>query len=761
MSTTLSERLKKLSPAKRMLLLKSMREGGARAEGVAPIARRARGGAAPLSFAQQRLWFLNEFAPGGAAYNLHAAVRLTGRLRVDVLERTLTEIVRRHESLRTTFAVEGESPAQVVAPAAPVRLELVDLGGSQEPEAEARRLSDAEAQRPFDLARGPLFRCALLRLDASQHVVLFTTHHIVSDGWSAGVLVRELFTLYEAYSRGEESPLEELPIQYADYAAWQRGWLQGEVLEEQLSYWRGQLAGAPPVLELPTDRPRPAVQSQKGAAHKFVLDVALREELKRLGRREGATLFMTLLAAFQVLLSRYTGQSDVVVGSPVAGRGRLETEGLIGFFVNTLALRARMDDNPTFAGLLRRVRETTLGAFAHQDVPFEKLVEELQPGRSTGHTPLFQVVFVMQNAPREEFQSPGLTFERFEHEVKTAKFDLTLSVAEAEEGLRASVEYAADLFDAETVGRLAAHFETLLRAAAADPEARVSELPLLDADERRRLLDAAGDGLEYPQHLCLHELFERQVRLTPDAPALTFDGASLTYSELNARANRLAHYLRRHGVGAESRVALLMERSAGMVVSVLAVLKAGGCYVPLDPQYPPGRLAFMLEDSGAEVILTESSLAGNLASGRPARLVCLDAERDRLAAEASSDPGLKLDPGCAAYVIYTSGSTGRPKGVVVTHANVGRLFDSTRPLFSFSPSDVWTLFHSYAFDFSVWELWGALLHGGRLVVVPYWVSRSPEAFRRLLAVEGVTVLSQTPSAFRQLIAEEARAGDGA
>jgi len=756
MSTTLSERLKKLSPAKRMLLMKAMREEAAQAEGAA-VARRARQGPSPLSFAQQRLWFLNEFAPGGAVYNLPAGVRLKGRLRVDVLERTLSEIVRRHESLRTTFAVVGDSPAQLVAPAGPVRLPLIDLRRAPAPEAEARRLADIEAQKPFDLAAGPLIRCALLRLGEEEHVALFTTHHIVSDGWSAGVLVRELRALYEAYSRGAESPLPELTIQYADYAAWQREWLRGERLEKQLAYWRDQLGGAPPVLELPTDRPRPAVRSQRGGAHRFVLDAGLREELKRLGRREGATLFMTLLAAFQLLLSRYSGQTDIVVGSPVAGRGLPETEPLIGFFVNTLALRARLPDDPTFAELLGRVRDTTLGAFAHQDVPFEKLVEELQPERSLAHAPLFQVAFVLQNASHEELQAPGLTFEPFEHEVKTAKFDLTLTAAESEEGLRASFEYSADLFDERTIRRMSAHFETLLRAAAADPARRVSALPLLTPGERARLLDRAGDARQYPQRFCLHELFERQAARTPGAVALTFEGESLTYAELNARANQLAHYLRRAGVGPESRVALLLERSAEMVVSILAVLKAGGCYVPLDPEYPAERLRFMLEDSGAGVALTQERLRGRLGGGA-ARAVCVDAGREQFARESVSDPGARPDPENAAYVIYTSGSTGRPKGVLVTHANVGRLFDSCAPLFDFTGADVWTLFHSYAFDFSVWEMWGALLHGGRLVVVPFWVSRSPEAFRRLLAGEAVTVLSQTPSAFRQLIAEDARAG---
>ncbi|HEX8355631.1 MAG TPA: condensation domain-containing protein, partial [Pyrinomonadaceae bacterium] len=646
-----------------------------------PLVAGRRGDATPLSFTQQRLWFLHQLDPADASYHVPVAIRLTGALDTAALGRSLTEVVRRHESLRTTFDVVEGQPVQVAAPPAEVPLPALDLSAlpAGRREAEALRLAAREARLPFDLSAGPPLRAALLRLSDAEHVVLFTMHHIVSDAWSMGVLVREIAALYEAYARGEESPLSELPIQYADYAAWQRGWLQGEVLEEQLSYWRGQLEGAPPVLELPTDRPRPAVASHRGGRVSFTLGTSLSEALSRLGRREGATTYMTLLAAYKVLLSRYTGQTDLVVGTPIAGRGRAEVEPLIGFFVNTLALRARMDDDPTFAELVRRVRETCLGAYAHQDVPFEKLVEELRPERSMSYEPIFQVTFGLHNVPRADLRLPGLSLDGVGEAEPSAKYDLMLTMEEREGDLAGLFVYNSDLFDAATVERMGGHLRTLLEAVVADPGRRVSEHPLLGEDERRRLLVEFNDTRrDYPRDLCLHELFGRQVGRTPDAVALAHDGGQLTYAELDGRAERLARHLRLLGVGPEVRVAIFMSRSVEMVVSILGVLKAGGCYVPLDPEYPLGRLSFMLEDSGAAVVLTLEGLLDSLPSHR-AQEVCVDSEWEAISAagaDGGDDPGvggIRPDPDGLAYVMYTSGSTGTPKGVSVTHRNVTRL----------------------------------------------------------------------------------------
>ncbi|HWS53889.1 MAG TPA: condensation domain-containing protein, partial [Pyrinomonadaceae bacterium] len=657
------------SDRRKLLSLMLQKEGGA-----APSARAipSRGGEGPwpLSFAQQRLWLLDQLEGGGPAYSVPTAVRLTGRLDAAALRAALSEVARRHEALRTTFAAEAGRPVQLVRPPSAVALPVIDLSrlGAGRAEAEARRAAREEAGRGFDLSSGPLLRARLLRLSEEEHVALLNMHHIISDAWSRGVLIGELVRLYEAYAVGRKSPLAELEVQYADYAVWQRDWLRGEVLEEQLSYWRRQLEGAPAITDLPSDRPRPALQSQRGAEYKFALDGKLSSELKKLSREEGVTPFMLLLAAFKVLLYRYTGQTDLVVGTPIAGRTRAEVEPLIGFFVNTLALRTDLSADPSFVELLGRARETCLGAYAHQDVPFERLVEELQPERSLAHAPLFQVMFGLQNTPQAETRLPGVTLSQFEVERATAKYDLTLMMAEGEGRLSASFEYSTDLFDEPTIRRMSDNFGVLLAGVAADPGRRLSELPLLTDDERRRLLvDYNDTAREYPAGLTIHSLFEQQVRRTPHCVALTFEGAHLTYAELNARANRLAHYLRRRGVGPDSRVALMLERSADLVVSLLAVLKAGGAYVPLDPDYPRDRLSFMLEDSGSSLLVTDSALAAAAGQSWGGEALCLDLLSEELAAESDSDPSPPPPPDALCYVIYTSGSTGRPKGAMNTH----------------------------------------------------------------------------------------------
>ena len=723
-----------------------------------PLVPVPREGSLPLSFAQERLWFIDHLAPGSALYNIPVALRIAGPLDAGVLALTLGTIAGRHEALRTVFALRDGAPVQIVTdpftPALPV-IDLADLSDRSDRsdlrDRQASSLIREEAGRPFDLRTGPLLRLGLLRLAADEHILLLTLHHIASDGWSMGVLVHEVTALYAAFAEGRPSPLPELAVQYGDFAAWQRSWLQGAVLDGEIAYWRRQLAGLPPTLELPTDRPRPAVQSFRGASRPVRLPGALTRQVEALGRREGATLFMVLLAGFQVLLARTSGQQDLAVGSPVAGRNRVETEGLIGFFVNTLVLRGDLTGDPTFRELLRRVRETALDAYSHQDVPFEKLVQELAPQRNLAHAPLFQVVLTLQNTPARPLELPGLAVDLLAVETGTAKFDLTLTLQEDDGMLAGSLEHNAGLFDVATMERLLDRLLRLTAAAAMDPDLRLSALPLLSSQERHQLL-VEGRGRESagPRVAGLHHLFEQQVERRPDATALVCQGQSMTYRDLDRAANRLARLLIDREVGAEVRVGLCLERSLEMVVAILAVLKAGGAYVPLDPALPSERLLFQLEDAGVAALVTQTACRAQV-SAWMGPLLCLDDldELDELD-EISPAPCGWTDGDGLAYILYTSGSTGRPKGVAVTHSNVIRLLNVTREPFSFGPQDTWTLFHSYAFDFSVWELWGALAHGGRVVVLPRDVARSPDDFFRLLSAERVTVLNQTPSAFRQL-----------
>jgi amino acid adenylation domain-containing protein len=731
--------------------------------GPATIVRveREDGARLPLSYAQQRLWFVEQLEPGLSTYNVPVGVRLRGQLDVSALERTLSEIVRRHEVLRTSFVEERGQAVQVIEEPALMRLEVEDLSSlpDGEREDEVMRMLSVEGQHPFDLSRGPLLRVCLWKLSEQEHVLQLTMHHIISDGWSMDVLVREVAALYKAYLMGHPSPLPELSIQYADFAVWQRQWLTGEVLKRQLAYWRQQLAAPLPVLELPSDRARPQVRSNRGASERVVVEREVSEALKEMSRREGVTMFMLLLAAWQTLLFRYSGQTDIIVGTVIANRNRAETEGLIGFFVNTLVLRTDLSGDPTFKELLQRVREVCLEGYAHQDVPFEKLVEELQPERDFSRSPLFQNMFVLQNATRGVLELPGLTLHSLESHSEAVKFDLTFSLSESDNGLHGELSYSTDLFEAGSIKQLLDHFQVLLHGLASAPShLPLSLLPLLSPSERQHLLSLSNPSLSaFPQESPLHLLFEQQVSLSPFAIALSFEDRHLSYAELNARANQLAHHLRSLGVGPEVLVALCVERSVEMVVGLLAILKAGGAYLPLDPSYPQERLSFMMEDAQVSVLLTQSSLLDSLPQHQ-IRTFCLDTDWPLLSSLSMENPLPLTVPDNLAYLIYTSGSTGGPKAVMVSHHQVERLMRATARHFDFTGQDVWTLFHSVAFDFSVWEMWGALLCGGRLVVVPYWVSRSAEAFTELLREEGVTVVNQTPSAFRQLLkVEEQRA----
>jgi aspartate racemase len=684
--------------------------------GHAPIPRAPREGVLPLSFAQERLWFFDQLEPGIPAYHIPMALRLTGALDVSALERSLSEIVRRHEPLRTAFPVLKGKPVQDIAPAVEARLPVVDLGSVplDDREAHARRLTSEEARRPFDLARGPLVRATLFLLEEEVHILLLTMHHIVSDAWSMGIFFRELVALYGAYSAGKPSPLRDLPIQYADFAVWQREWLQGEVLDAHLSYWKEQLAGAPALLELPTDRPRPPEQGFGGAWESAQLPEWLSESLRALSRQEGATLFMTLLAAFQVLLSRYSRQDDIVVGTPIANRNRFEIEDLIGFFVNTLVLRSDLSGNPTFRELLRRVREVCLEAYEHQDLPFERLVQELRPERNLSYSPVFQVMFAVQNAPRRRLELPNLRVTWVGVEGGTAKFDLALSVVEGKQGLGAAFEYKRDLFDRATIGRMLGHYRTLLEGIVEDPDRRISLLPLLTEEERREMLVTWNDTRrDYPRDVCVHELVEAQAERTPDAIAVVFGDRRLTYCELNARANQLAHYLGRRGVGPEVRVGLCVERSLEMVVGHLGILKAGGAFVPLAPTQPRGRLSFMLDDTRAPVLLIQEHLVEDL-SPHGVDVVCLDTDWTKIEEESREDPVNVTMPENLAYVTYTSGSTGRPKGVQIHHRGLCNLLLSSIQSFGVGDTSRLAQINHFGFDGVTWECFMALTSGAAL-----------------------------------------------
>ena len=694
--------------------------GGGAAAGAPAIVPVPREGELPLSFAQERLWFIDQLQPGESAYNVPGAWRLSGPLDVPALGRALSEVVRRHQVLRSVLRAGEEGPVQVVLPPEAVRLEPDDLSAlpAERRAAEARRIAREETEAPFDLAAGPLFRARLLRLGAESHVLLVTMHHAVSDGWSMGVLFRELAPLYGAFVRGEPSPLAELPVQYADFAAWQRRWLDGGAREAQLAYWTGHLAGAPAVLELATDRPRPPVQSFHGAMELDVLPAELLDRLRALARREGGTLYMVLLSAFTILLSRWSGQEDVVVGTPIAGRTRRETEGLIGVFLNTLALRTDLSGNPTFRALLGRVRETTLDGYAHQDLPFEALVEALQPERSLGHSPLYQALFALQNLGTGELELPGLEVAAMPLPVTSSKNDVSLYAAEKPDGLHCSVIYNPDLLDAAAMGRMLGHFRTLLESAAADPARPIAELEMLGAAERAQVLRAWNrTAKEWPSAATIHGLIAERAARTPDAEAVVFRGASLTYAGLEARANRLANHLRRLGAGPEARVGICLERSADTIVAMLAVLKAGAAYLPLDPAYPADRLAYMLEDSGARLLVTQESLR-TLLPAADLWIVSVDGDAEAIAAESPDAPATGVVPENAAYVIYTSGSTGRPKGVQVTHANVASFFAGMDERVGGPVPGTWLAVTRISFDIHVLELLWTLARGFRVVVQP-------------------------------------------
>ncbi|MEH1940532.1 MAG: amino acid adenylation domain-containing protein [Nostoc sp.] len=757
------QQLAALSPEQRVVLEKRLKQ-----RGLSPltnpeiskieISKRKDYNELPLSFAQQRLWFFQQLNPDNSAYNGMSALSLKGQLNVALLEKVFTEIVRRHESLRTTFITNSQGqPIQVIASSQPIILPIIDLQGAPNQQEEVQRLASVQVQQPFDLTK-PLLRITLLKLTQTEYVLFLIMHHIISDRWSDGVFVREMKVLYEAFANEQPSPLAELPIQYADWAIWQQQYLQGEVLATQIAYWKKQLAHLA-VLELPTDRPRPSVPTYQGAIQSFELSKTLSDALKAMSAKEGVTLFMLLVAVFKVLLHKYTNQSDIVVGTDIANRNRVETEGLIGFLINTLVLRTDLSGNPSFRSLLHRVREVTLGAYDHQDLSFDKLVDILNPERNLAQmVPLLQVKFDLQLARVEPLELSNLTVSPLTFNNGTAKFELRFNLVETERGLTGKVEYSTDLFDIATIMWMVEHFQTLLEEIVVHPEYRLSELSLLTPTEQHKLLvEWNNTEVEYPQ-TCIHQLFATQVKRTPEAVAVVCENEQLTYKELNARANQLAHHLQKLGVGTEVLVGICVERSSKTlpkaslhtIVGLLGILKAGGAYVPLDPVYPQERLAFMLQDAQVPIILTQQHLVEKLPEHQ-AQVVCLDIDWDNIAQNSPENPIVNSQASDLAYIIYTSGSTGKPKGVCGSHQGAINRFHWMWQTYPFTSEDICCQKTSLNFVDSVWEIFGALLQGVKTVIIPDRVVKAPKEFVTTLANNHVTRLLVVPSLLRVLL----------
>jgi len=715
----------------------------------------------PTSFAQQRLWFLDQFEPGSPFYNIPTAVRIIGKLDIPALQDTIDEIVYRHESLRTTFDKVDDEPVQVIHADMVCPLEIVDLRAlpADEREAEAQRMATNEARTPFDLKTGPLFRSKLIRLKDDEAIMLVTMHHIISDGWSIGVFMREVALIYDAFSKDRDVPLPDLPIQYADFSKWQRDWLQGEVLEKQMRFWKETLGPVPPVLELPTDKPRPAIQSNRGANYHHRIPRALYDQLVAHARQQGVTPFMALLGIFYLLLHRYSGQDDICVGTPIANRTQAETEGLIGFFVNTLVLRAQIKDGISFNQLLQEIRQHTLQAYAHQDVPFEMLVEALQPERSMSHSPLFQVMFILQNATGDGHAMQNVSaadtirMEQIEVDAGTSTFDITVSLAEQNTHLLASVEYCTDLFEKETMARFIQHYENLIRAALSQPDVPVFRLPVLNQQEQKVILQDWNNGpVHYEWRRCMHHLVSEHARQTPEAVAVAIDGRHLTYGALERRANQLARRLIKEGVQPETAVGICLEKSHDLMIAVLAVLKAGGGYVPMDPDYPPERLAYMIGDAQTPVLLTHTSLLERLPQS-PARPICLDREAAALDALPDTDPQVAVAPDNLAYMIYTSGTTGKAKGVCIAHqswVNSYFAWESAYELKTRCRSHLQMA--NFSFDVFAGDTIRALASGGKLTLIPRDTLLNAEKLYAEMLREQVTIAEFVPAVLRNLTA---------
>ena len=715
------------------------------------IPRISRDADLPLSFSQARLWLLDQLEPGSATYNIPTFFGLKGHLNIPVLERALSEIVRRHEVLRTYYSTANGQPVQKIALSAVLAIPVIDLQPLTDDERskEAQRLAAKCASTSFDLSKPPMLRPLLLKCSADEHIFLLDIHHIAFDGWSLGIFIRELSALYNAFLHKETSPLPELPVQYADFAAWQRARLQGDVLQTQLDYWKNKLSGTLPVLELPTDHARPPVQTYKGGTVRFSFPRELTEALNRLSRQEGVTLFVALLAAFNTLLLRYTGQDDIILGTPIAGRERADLETLIGCFSNTLVIRTDASGNPSFRTLLKRVLEANLGAQSHQDLPFEKLVEELHSKRDLSRSPIFQVLFSLLNTRTEPLTLTGLQPAALSFQDGGAKYDLSLNLEETPNGLEGGWSYNSDLFEHSTIARMAGHFTTLLEGIVYDPDAPLQSFPLLPAKEREQILvEWNRTATDYASEFCLHELFEAQAQRVPGATAVEFDRKQLTYRELDERSTRLAAHLQSLGVAPDTLVAVCMDRSLDFVVVLLGILKAGGAYVPMDPTFPSDRLRFMLEDSQPRVVITQTSLRDRIPEEQP-NVICMN----RFSAPANSniDRSSSASSARLAYVLYTSGSTGKPKGVEISHRSVVNFLSAMRATPGFEPDDVLLSVTTPSFDIFGLELWLPLLSGAKVILVPPEVSKDGARLAAAISLGHATVMQATPSTWRLLL----------
>ncbi|MBG1260771.1 non-ribosomal peptide synthetase, partial [Nostoc commune] len=704
----------------------------------------------PLSFAQKRLWFLEQLQPGLSVYNLPSALRLQGKLNINALGQSLQSIVRRHEILRTSFSVVNDEPVQNIAANFSLTLPLVDLRGLSPEHQAAQVMQQANllTVRPFQLTQAPLLRVALLQLSNTEYVLLFVMHHIIADYWSMRVLVRELALLYQGYSEGKPLLLPDLSIQYVDFATWQQKWLQSEVRTTQLTYWKKQLQNCPRELSLPIDYLRPARQTFKGARQFFTLSLALSDRLGQFSQQQGATLFMTMLTAFNVLLYRYSGQKDILVGSTVTSRDRPETANLIGLFVNNLVFRTNLSGNPSFCDLLNQVRETVLGALSHQELPFEDLVEQLQPERNLSQNPLFQVMFILHNTKSQSTDLAGLTIEPLETEHSTTRFDLSLDMYETPRGLTGTLEYSTDLFQAATIDRLIQNFQTLLHGIGENPDQSIAELPLLTENEQQQLLVQWNDTVVEIPDLCIHELFAQQAARTPNKIAVIFENKSLTYRELNTKANQLAHYLQKLGVQRETRVGICCDRSLEMAIALLAVLKAGAAYIPLDPAYPQERLGFILQDAQISILLTQNRLLNSLPEN-PAEILCIDKHIDNLESE---NPLVKVYPNQLAYLIYTSGSTGTPKGVQILHRGLTNFLNAMAKMPGLTAKDTLLAVTTLAFDIAALEIFLPLIVGASLVLVPREVTLDGVQLAAAIEKHQITVMQATPATWRLLLA---------
>ena len=754
----IASRIAALSPAKRALLELAInaRVSNDESSAVPTITRQQQRIRAPLSFSQQRLWFLDQLHPGKADYNLPQLLLVEGPLNLEALCYALNAIVARHESLRTTFCKQEDEGFQRIAPELLIEIPVVDLCDREMRQTELQRLIDEEADRPFDLASGPLLRAKLFRLAPERHILLINMHHIVSDGWSMTVFNRELGTFYNAYCSGQPESLPQPPLQYLDYAIWQRQ--QEESLQQQLVYWQEQLSGAPHILELPIDEVRPAVQSFQGARYSIDLPPRLGEALKGLAQRENVTLFMVMLSAYHLLLHRYSDQDDILVGIPIAGRTQPELEGLIGFFVNSLVIRCRFVPGLGFRQLLAQIRDTTVGAFSHQELPFEKLVEMLAPQRDMSRNPLFQVMFSLQNDALALPRMEGLDVSSPDLGIAKAKFDLTLFISERDKGLCATFNYATDLFNAATIERIASHYLTLLKAIIDNPEQSIASLPLLSDGERAQLARWNKTATDFPKTAGIQQLFEARTQAAPQAVAITDNHSQISYGALNRRANQLAHYLIAQGTARGTLVGLCMERSIDAVTAMLAILKAGCAYVPLDPSHPKERLALIIEDAGLKTVICHTTHQASLPPHMSDQLI-MDRDWPRIATLSDDNPTPAADGDCLAYVIYTSGSTGKPKGVCIPHKAVNRLVTNTNYI-ALTTDDVVAQAANMAFDAATFEIWGALLNGGRLHIVTKEVLLSQSQFTQDLRAQGITTLFLTTALFNQMIHQDAGAFGG-